>query len=207
VSYDYSDYEGATYVHNFGTPIPIEHHKRYTLAYDGGTIEHILSPKQVIENMNAILKEGGNLIIHTQCNGAAAHGFYQLSPEFFYSVLSSKNGFDDTRVFLVDVARDAWYLIMPPSAIGGRNSIPNRRFDILCVSRKIADVSNIEAQQSDYEIAWQKTGSQVKRPKRWKYIPYPRNWRYIPFPRTWRSFLRQTRRIVPETATVEQVTV
>jgi hypothetical protein len=196
VSYDHSDYEGATFVHDFNQPIPAEHHGCYTLAYDGGSIEHIFNTKEVIENMNAMLRVGGSLIVHSQCNGAAAHGFYQLSPEFFYSVLSSHNGFDDTHVFLVDVSRDTWHLVVPP-VIGGRHSIPNRRFDILCVAKKIATVEHVKAQQSDYEIAW---GSR-ERPKRRK----QRKWRYFFYPKEHRRFLEQSIKITPETATLDEI--
>ena len=193
VSYDNSDYEGATYVHDFNTPLPEKHRALYTLVYDGGTIEHILDARQVIANHNALLRDGGHLIVHSQCNGEPGHGFYQLSPEFFYSTLAPNNGFEDTRVFLVDFTTGRWHLVVPPAALGERNTIPNRRFDVLCISRKSRTVSKIQAQQSDYQATWD--AATIVRPRRKKRFRFP--WQDKGYLR----FLDQAPIFSPETAT------
>jgi hypothetical protein len=192
-SYDNSDYEGATYVHDFNTPLSEEHMGRYTLVYDGGTIEHILNAGQVIANHNALMQDQGHLIVHSQCNGEPGHGFYQLSPEFFYSTLAPNNGFEDTRVFLVDFTTGRWHLVVPPATLGERNTIPNRRFDILCVSRKSRTVGEIHAQQSDYQATWD--AATIVRPRRKKRFRFP--WQDKGYLR----FLDQAPVFSPETAT------
>lgn len=197
VSYDNSDYEGATFVHDFNEPVPAIHRGRYSLLYDGGSIEHIFDVRQVIENYNALLGIRGSVVIHTQCNDAASHGFYQLSPEFFYNALAPQNGFGNTRVFLVEMRSGEWRLIMPPSLIGGRNVIPAGRFDILCVSSKVADCNRATAQQSDYEVAW---GNRTKGKFR-----QVRDWRHLLLEKRRRHYLRQSIKIVPEVASADQL--
>lgn len=171
-SFDASDFEGATVVHDFNEPLPAEHRGRYSFMFDGGSIEHILSPAQVIANHNASLRVGGHLLIGTQCNGSPAHGFYQLSPEFFYSVLCKANGFEDTQVYLVDVKRDRWHLAADPAVLGDRIRIPPTViYDIFAVTRKTSDVQRVVAQQSDYLARWanQSNGRGKKRISNWRY--------------------------------------
>jgi hypothetical protein len=128
---------------------------------DFGSIEHIYNLPQVIENIANLLRPEGTAFVVSQANGYAGHGFYQFSPEFFYSVFSEQNGFRDTVVFLVDL-RDIklWHLIPEPKRIGGRNDIPQpRAYFIFCLSTKTKDVEKISAQQSDYEVdAWRTSG-------------------------------------------------
>jgi hypothetical protein len=156
-SIDASSYEGASIIADFNRPIASELHKKYSMFIDFGSIEHIYNVPQVIENIAKLLRPEGTAFIMSQANGYAGHGFYQFSPEFFYSVFSKKNGFRDTVVFLVDSQNTRkWHLMPEPKRIRQRNDIPqSRTYFIFCLSTKTNDVEEIHAQQSDYEEdAW-----------------------------------------------------
>jgi hypothetical protein len=160
-SIDASDYEGASIVADFNLPIPSELDQQYSTFIDFGSIEHIYNVPQVIVNIARLLRSKGTAFIMTQANGYAGHGFYQFSPEFFYSIFSERNGFQDTIVFLVDLQdTKKWHLIPNPKRIGRRNDIPqSRSYFIFCLSTKTKDVDAIQAQQSDYQDdAWTTSG-------------------------------------------------
>jgi hypothetical protein len=160
-SIDASNYEGASIVADFNQPIPAELHRKYSTFIDFGSIEHIYNIPQVIDNVAKLLRLEGAALIMTQANGYAGHGFYQFSPEFFYSVFSEQNGFRDTIVFLVDLQDiKTWHLIPEPKRIGRRNDIPqSRSYFIFCLSTKNNDAGEIRAQQSDYQDdAWNTRG-------------------------------------------------
>jgi hypothetical protein len=160
-SIDASPYEGASIILDFNRPIPPTLHGRFTLFADFGSIEHIFDISQTVENIFALLAENGTVIMKTQANGYAGHGFYQISPEFFYSVFSEENGFADTFVFLVDLQNiKRWRLVPDPKQIGKRNVIPEHRtYYIFCFSTKKTCRNGINVLQSDYELsAWRTTG-------------------------------------------------
>lgn len=83
-SLDVSPYEKATYVHDLNHPIPPELHQRYDVIFDGGTMEHIFSPPQVLANIHNLLKTGGMIIHASPSHNYVDHGFYMFSPTFFY---------------------------------------------------------------------------------------------------------------------------
>ena len=157
---DASDYEGANVITDLNKPIREELRGRYTLCADFGSIEHIFNIPQVIDNIFALLVEGGTVIVQSQANGFAGHGFYQLSPELFYTAFSRENGFTDTTVFLVDMQDiRRWYFIRDPHALARRNDIAQRRsYYIFCIARKRASVAGVQALQSDYQLAWTTEG-------------------------------------------------
>jgi hypothetical protein len=160
-SIDASNYEGASIIADFNHPIATELHKKYSMFIDFGSIEHIYNVPQVIDNVTKLLRPEGTVFIMSQANGYAGHGFYQFSPEFFYSAFSAQNGFRDTIVFLVDTQdTKKWHLMPEPKRIGRRNEIPqSRSYFVFCLSTKTNDVKEICPQQSDYvEDAWITSG-------------------------------------------------
>ena len=62
-------------------------------------MEHVFSIAQTVLNVNCQLADGGHAIILTISNGFSGHGFYQFSPEFYFSAFAPTNGFahDDGR--------------------------------------------------------------------------------------------------------------
>lgn len=157
VSFDGSAYEGASVVADFNQPLPEAYRGKFSTYFDFGSMEHVFNVKQVLENIQFLLGIGGTAVVLTSCDGQAAHGLYQFSPEFFYSAFSQATGYSGTRVFLVDIDRPKrWLAIASPTQLGRRNAIPaGHRFYVICIAKKVADCSAITVQQSDYErSAW-----------------------------------------------------
>ena len=154
-SLDYSDYEDATIVHDLSKPIPSELKNKYSCVIDGGTLEHVYDYPTAFKNAMDLVAVGGHIILLTPGNNFLGHGFYQLSPELFYSILRKENGFADTQIYCNN--GDKWYLISDPRVIHRRTefspSWPNMLLYV--VSRKIDEVPDcVRAYQSDYENAW-----------------------------------------------------
>jgi hypothetical protein len=158
-SIDANDYEGASIVADFNRPLESQYHGKFTSFIDFGAIEHIFDSHQVILNINKILRTGGSVLISTLANGFVGHGFYQFSPEFFYSTFSAVNGFAETLVILIDSNRsENWHYVKNPIALQSRNQTPNKKYYIICFTKKTNTVKQINAQQSDYvNLLWKQT--------------------------------------------------
>jgi SAM-dependent methyltransferase len=159
-SIDASDYEGASIIADLNKPLGDRHYEKFTSFIDFGAMEHIFDAHQVLVNINKLLRPNGTAVILTPANGYLGHGFYQFSPEFFYSVFTPKNGFSQTVVILIDWHNsENWYYVKSPTALQERNQIPNKTYQLLCFTRKIATIDSISVQQSDYEnILWTQEG-------------------------------------------------
>ena len=155
ISVDAAGYEGASIIHDFNRPIPDNLSRAFDTFVDFGSIEHVFNVAQAMDNIKSIVRVHGSILIVTIANGFTGHGFYQYSPEFFYSVFSERNGFGDTSVFLVDTSRPkAWHFIKSPGRLKRRNQIPfGKQYWILAFSRKCSEVNRLEVIQSDYESA------------------------------------------------------
>jgi len=95
---DFSNYEGATLIHDLNRAIPPEHEEQYDAVIDVGTLEHIFNFPVAIASCMKMVKLKGHLIIITVANNLCGHGFYQFSPELFFRVLSEENGFSIKRI-------------------------------------------------------------------------------------------------------------
>ena len=155
-SLDYSDYEGATIIHDLTTPISNDLKGLYTCVFDGGLLEHIWNYPIALRNAMDMIATNGHLIMVTPGNNMFGHGFYQFSPELFYSILSKKNGFTDTKVYLCN-HNYQWFLVKNPRIIHSRTEVSPKWSNALLyiVSRKVGIVpDSIQAYQSDYEEIW-----------------------------------------------------
>lgn len=161
-SMDYSTFEKATVLHDLNLPIPNSLKKKYTTVFDGGTLEHIFNFPQAVKNCMDILQVGGHFILITPTNNQCGHGFYQFSPELFFSLFADKHGFK-TKIVAAGVdlpgtgLRD-WYAIESPHIAKKRvtlsNSLPTY---LMVIAEKTADTENIVLQpmQSDYQLIWE----------------------------------------------------
>lgn len=133
---------------------------RFDAVIDEGTLEHVFNlPVALKASMDAV-KVGGCFFSFTQCNNAMGHGFYQLSPEFFYRTLSKVNGFQVREVFLAEVSfgRVPWYRVADPGAIGRRVELFNDvQSYLLVAAQRIREkpIFSEWPQQSDYAAAWE----------------------------------------------------
>src|SRR5271166_5147565 len=100
-SFDNSAYEGATQIVDLGAPFTHQF-EPYDTVFDGGTLEHIYNIPQALWNTSQLCKPGGQILHVLPANNLCGHGFYQFSPELFFSLYSERNGYHDTVVFMSD---------------------------------------------------------------------------------------------------------
>jgi SAM-dependent methyltransferase len=156
---DFSDFEGAGFVHDLNKPVAAELRERFDLVYDGGTLEHVFNFPVALQNCMEMVKPGGHLFFHTGANGYCGHGFYQFSPELFYRALSPENGFEVLRMVLHKVGPyGRWYEVSDPNTVRARVELVSLAPVQLLIQAKRTHVTPIFAQapqQSDYTPRWQ----------------------------------------------------
>ncbi len=157
-SFDNSDFEQATHLHDFNKPVPDVFKNRYTALFDGGCIEHVFNFPVAIKNCMEMLEIGGHYISSTPANNLFGHGFYQFSPELLYRVFSKENGFEVTAMIAAeDFKRPKWYAVKDPDIVRSRVILSNSMPVYLhLIAKKIADVPIFAKtpQQSDYVARW-----------------------------------------------------
>ena len=160
VSFDYSDFEGATVCHDMNLPIPEVYQNAFDAVFDSGTLEHIFNFPQAIKNCMLMLRQSGLFIAATPANNFMGHGFYQFSPELFFRLFSMANGFRVERMIAFDWREcGSWYEIEDPERLGKRVELwgTGQRIILWVVARRIR-VTNAcltsFPQQSDYSNAW-----------------------------------------------------
>ena len=90
-SFDNSDYEGATHIVDMNVRLKKQY--RYDTVIDGGSLEHIYNAPQALKNLSEMCEEGGQILHMLPANNFCGHGFWQFSPELFFSLYSGKNGY------------------------------------------------------------------------------------------------------------------
>ena len=169
-SLDYSDYEGATIIHDLNIPVVEALKNKYTCVFDCGTLEHVFNYPAAIKNCMDMTAINGHFILHTPANNQFGHGFYQFSPELFFSLLHERNGFSETKIYMQN-NYGHWFEVVDPRLI-------NRRVDVCCSesvpstmyiqSKKIAPVpEHLTVLQSDYELIWSKGSGDCKEDRPW----------------------------------------
>ena len=160
-SMDNSTYEGATVIHDLNLPIGTDMKNKYSAIIDGGTLEHVFNFPVAVKNCMQMLRVGGHFIGFTPANNLCGHGFYQFSPELFFRVFSSTNGFDlklmaihagDGTKGSTDV-----YLVKDPDHVKTRVEFEsNKELSLIVVAEKVKDTDLFSEfpQQSDYASVW-----------------------------------------------------
>lgn len=158
-SFDFSDYEQASYVHDFNTPISDQHKNKYTLVIDGGSLEHIFNFPVAMKNCMEMTMTNGHFISITPSNNNFGHGFYQFSPELFYRVLNNDNGFAVKQMYYYDDKFSPnWKSVIDPDKVKKRVTLINDKpvMLILLAQREvIKSIFDKTPQQSDYQAAWE----------------------------------------------------
>jgi hypothetical protein len=169
-SFDNSDYEGATHVFDLNDPLPTDFYDMYDTIIDSGSLEHIYDTRTVLNNITSMLKPGGQVIHMNPSNNFCGHGFYQFSPEFYFSAYSSSRGFTNAEVFLAKVSNSRyWFYVKEPK--GGQRAEVSSGLPLVCLVRAQKLTSgplNTPVQQSDYVHHWGgdvSSRSSVKAPK------------------------------------------
>jgi len=157
-SIDASGYEGASIIHSLNEPLKTD--KRFTAIMDFGCLEHVFNFPMAIDNLINLCEVNGHILHYLPANNCCGHGFYQFSPELFFSLYAVNRGFANTQVFFVEWQEDpsVWFEIKSPIELHARVNIANSCEGYLLVkTTKLANAispMNEPPQQSDYLAAW-----------------------------------------------------
>lgn len=166
-SFDASDFEGASEVHDFNYPIPGKFKGKYSLVLDGGTLEHVFNYPTALKNCMEMVAVDGHFLAITPTNNFPGHGFYQFSPELFFRAFSVENGFKMVDViFLEDFPDAPWYRVIDAAMVRRRVTFENSRpAYLLLIARRISIKPIFESfpQQSDYASSWRGEALNEKR--------------------------------------------
>ncbi len=153
-SYDFSSFEGATHIVDMNKPLFAE--RQYDTVFDGGCTEHIFNVSQALSNISSLCAKGGQIIHVLPANNFCGHGFWQVSPELFFSLYSQNNGYSETEVFLADLRNNScWFEVKQPVNGQRANVVSGSPLYVLCRTRKTAQFSHEHVQQSDYVHHWE----------------------------------------------------
>ncbi|MBK1636331.1 class I SAM-dependent methyltransferase [Rhodovulum adriaticum] len=163
-SLDYSDFEGATLVHDLNTPLPKKLHRKYDLVFDGGTLEHVFDVKTALTNAYDLLAPGGSFIGISPGNNFFAHGFYQFSPDLVFSFWKRGMGCEVPECWVLpERPRDKPWQIFDPHETGHRVRVAGkmpaqRTYLAYVVHRPKRAKARSGVQQSDYTHRWAEDG-------------------------------------------------
>lgn len=166
-SMDVSDYEGATVLHDLNNAIPAHLTEQFDSVIDLGVAEHVFNVSIAMHNSLRMAKIGGYYLAILPANNTAGHGFYQFSPELFYSLLTEKNGMEKPLVVAREMTPRGRFRIIPnPAHFGDRVLIENwRELYLFIVSKKIASTPEVlDVSQSDYVVRWAQSAEHQTKP-------------------------------------------
>lgn len=159
-SFDFSPYEGASHLVDLNHPISSDLKNSYSVVLDGGSLEHVFNFPMAIKNCMEMLGVGGHYLGITPANNFMGHGFYQFSPEVFFSIFTPQNGFELTDIIAFENRpKSTWYSVKKPEDVKGRVQLVNNTpVYLLVMAKKIAikEVFSATPQQSDYLAAWER---------------------------------------------------
>ncbi len=187
-SFDYSPYEHATHIADFNLPLQGDY--RYDTVFDGGSTEHIFNAPQALENISRLCAPDGRILHVLPANNFCGHGFWQMSPELFFSLYAPAHGYRDTEVFLADLTNeDTWYQVIPPRRDTARQGvraeiISSGAVYLLVSTRRNGPFSHASVQQADYVQVWE-TDTQPEPARRsvlqkLHYFAYRQKMRFLP---------------------------
>jgi len=163
VSVDYSDFEGATMLHDLNKPFPENQQGRFTLVLDGGTLEHVFDYPAALRNCMELLCNSGHFVTIPPAHNHMGHGFYQFSPELLFRVFSAENGFVLRKMVLYESSKtDApFYQVNDPAVTGYRTELVSKKaMSLIALAQRTANVPILlkPPLQSDYVACWKQHG-------------------------------------------------
>ncbi len=164
-SVDASDYEDATYVRDLNIPLEPSF-PEFDSVLDAGSLEHVFDVRVAFANVARCCKVGGQILHVLPANNQVGHGFYQFSPEFFFSLYGGARGFADTEVYLAELSSlNIWWKVAPPSGINRSTTLSSNETYVLVRTKKISVVPEANPlQQSDYVARWESSNAVDGRP-------------------------------------------
>ena len=159
-SVDYSPYECPTLVADLGKPQNLG--QEFDTIIDGGTLEHVFDIACSFRNVFRLLAPGGRVVHVLPVNNLNGHGFWQFSSDLLYSIYSERNGFAETEVYYFSSLRMGKWHLMPRPMAGEKIEIASvEPIQLLAVSRKVSDVSEISVSQPFYETTWRSDNAEA----------------------------------------------
>jgi hypothetical protein len=155
-SIDYSNFESASIIHDMNKPLDSKFYGLYDTVLDLGSLEHIFNISQALKNCSLLSKQGGHIVHVSPANNMCGHGFFQFSPELFFSYYSDSNGYSDTEVYLADTTdTKKWFKVFNPNN-GNRVSIESNTQLYIMVYTVLKNKNFLDknVQQSDYKFYW-----------------------------------------------------
>jgi SAM-dependent methyltransferase len=168
MSLDYSDYQECDIVHDMNLPIDPCYHEKFDVVIDGGTLEHIFNFPVAVGNCMKMVKKGGSVFISTTANNHMGHGFYQFSPELFFRIFQSGNGFEIRDVILekhtfpgVELSsKTKCYSVTDPALLQSRVGLVSKSPVMIMVHAIRTETKHVFADypiQSDYILEYDRT--------------------------------------------------
>ncbi len=158
-SFDCSNYENATYLHDMNCIIPECYQDKYDTVIDGGALEHIFNFPVAIKNCMEMVKIGGHYLGMTIGNNFMGHGFYQFSPELLFRIFTKENGYEIVNLLVMETAPGSqWFSVKDPNELKERVTLVNQApLYVFVIAKKVAAVEIFKnvPQQSDYATIWQ----------------------------------------------------
>ena len=153
-SVDNSSFEGADIIHDMNKPIENLNEKFDTII-DFGTSEHIFNVVENLSNISKFCKNNGIILHSLPANNNCGHGFWQFSPELFFSLYSENNGFSDTEIFVFNTHNKYEWWKVEKQKLGERLEISSDApLYVLVKTIKKSETQNKDVQQSDYIERW-----------------------------------------------------
>ena len=152
---DYSSFEDADIIHDLNIPIK-NYKKQFDTILDFGTSEHVFNIVECFKNISNLCKINGHIIHCLPANNNCGHGFWQFSPELFFSIYNKKNGFKETEIYLINLFdKENWYKINRQK-LGERLELNSSEpLYLLVKTKKFGENSYQNINQSDYEQQWE----------------------------------------------------
>ena len=155
-SIDNSNFEGANIVFDMNEELK-DITKQYDTIIDIGTSEHIFNVNQSLKNISKLCKRGGRIIHCLPANNQCGHGFWQFSPELFFSLYDESNGYQSTKLHLIDSYDDKTYWQINKKPKNERLELNSfTPLYIFVTTTKQSENIIQKAQQSDYDYVWNK---------------------------------------------------
>ena len=154
-SLDNSNYEGSTYVFDMNKEISEDLQDKFNTVIDFGALEHIYNTPQALKNISTMCKIGGQILHILPANNFCGHGFYQFSPELFFSLYSEQNGYSETEIFLAAVPEtNEWFRVIKPKNGLRVNVLSKKPLHVVVRTVLSERIFIKDIQQSDYIYAW-----------------------------------------------------
>ncbi|MDF2369218.1 MAG: hypothetical protein P1V21_00325 [Rhizobiaceae bacterium] len=197
-SIDYSNYEGASIIHDLNIPLGKDMPK-FNTVIDAGTTEHIFSVTTALSNARELCRPGGMIIHILPANNFCGHGFWQFSPELFLGLYSKSNGFCDTEIYLAKLDDTKRWYRLSALAHGGRGNFFSS-FSLLIMVKTVKSASSkgefLTPQQLDYTEIWTgtKNSEEQKRHRKDTFLSKVRSQVSVsPTLRSWRNAMFRNR--------------